>query len=102
MIAKWGWVGKPDYLTGVAFDTLERFAAADGTRDGSATYQDILDTAEEMRAAIKLFIERSYFDRVWVIQEVAVAKNATVLCGSFSIAFDMLCTAIERMTGSGF
>jgi hypothetical protein len=96
------WIGKPDNVSGIAFDTLERFAADDGTRDGSATYRDILDTVEKRRAAIQLFIERSYFDRVWIIQEVVVARNATVLCGSFSIAFDKLHIAVQRMTSSGF
>ena len=96
------WIGKPDNLSSIAFDTLERFAADDGTRDGSATYRDIWVTVEERRAAIQLFIKRSYFERVWIIQEVVVAKNATVFCGSFSLAFDMLNVAVQRMTGSGF
>jgi len=96
------WIGKPDSLSGLAFDTLERFAADDGTRDGSATYQKILDRAEERRAAIKLLIERSYFERVWVIQELVVAKSATIFCGSLSMAFDKFYLAVERMTGSGF
>jgi hypothetical protein len=41
------WIGKPGSLSGLAFDTLERFAADDGTLDGSVTYQKILDRAEE-------------------------------------------------------
>ena len=96
------WIGKPDSLSGLAFDTLTRFAAHDGTPNGSAC-QNILDTAaEERRAAIKLLIERSYFERVWVIQELVVAKIATIFCGSFSMAFDDFHLAVERMTGSGF
>jgi len=96
------WIGKPDDLSGIAFDTLKRFATDDGTQDGSATYQNILKAVEERRAAIQLFIERPYFSRMWVVQEVVVAKNATVLCGSFSIAFNMLYVAVQRMTSSGF
>jgi hypothetical protein len=96
------WLGKPDGLTELAFDTLERFAAADGTQDGSATYRDILHTADERRAAIDLFIRRPYFDRVWIIQEIVVAKKATVFCGPFSMTFDKLYLACQRMTGSGF
>ncbi|KAH0553321.1 hypothetical protein GP486_006575 [Trichoglossum hirsutum] len=96
------WTGKPDDLTGIAFDTLERFSAEDGTRDGSATYRDILDTVEERRAAIHRFIQRPYFHRAWVVQEVVAARTAIVLCGSFSISFVRLNNAVERMTGSGF
>jgi hypothetical protein len=32
------WIGAPDNLSAIAFDTLEKFAADDGTTDGSATY----------------------------------------------------------------
>jgi len=96
------WIGKPDNLSGIAFDTLERFSTHDGTQDGSGTYKDILDTAAKRRTAIQHFIERPYFGRVWVIQEVVVAKNATIHCGSFLIDFKVLHLATMRMTGSGF
>ncbi|KAE8446690.1 hypothetical protein EG329_011734 [Mollisiaceae sp. DMI_Dod_QoI] len=96
------WIGKPDSLSSLAFDTLERFAADDGTLVGSATYQKTLDIAEERTAAIKLLIERSYFERVWVIQELVVARRATIFCGPLSMAFDKFYLAVERMTGSGF
>ncbi|PMD44749.1 HET-domain-containing protein [Hyaloscypha variabilis F] len=96
------WIGQPDNLSDLAFDTLEHFAADDGTLDASPTYQGILDIADKRRAAIKLLIERSYFERVWVIQEVLVAKRATIFCGSLSMAFDKFYLAVERMTGSGF
>jgi len=96
------WIGKPDSLSGPAFDTLERFAADDGTLDGSAAYQKIMHRAEERRAAIKLLTERSYFERVLVIQELVVAKRVTMFCGSLSMAFDKFYLAAERMTGSGF
>ncbi len=98
------WLGKPDSRTELAFDTLERFSADDHTPDGSATYKDIeiLGTVDERRAAIELFIQRPYFDRVWIIQEVVVAEKAMVFCGPFSITFEKLYAACQRMTGSGF
>ena len=96
------WIGEPDNLSTLAFDTLERFAIDDGTPDGSATYLDIQDTVKERKEAIRLFIERPYFFRMWVIQEVVVARSVTVFCGSWSIDFDKLHIAMQRMTGSGF
>ena len=95
------WIGGPDDLSDLAFDTLKRFAADDRTSDGSATYRDIQDTVRERRAAVQLFIERPYFVRMWIIQEVVVAKKATIRCGSLHLDFDKLQTAIQRMTGSG-
>jgi hypothetical protein len=96
------WIGNADNLSPLAFDTLERFSADDGTQGGSATYQDILSTVKERKTAIQLLIERPYFGRVWVVQEVVVAKEATVHCGSFSMPFKLLYLAMMRMTGSGF
>jgi len=96
------WIGKLDNLSSIAFDTLERFSIYDSTQDGSATYKDILDTIEERRTAVQYLMERPYFGRVWVIQEVVVAKNATIHCGTFMIDFELLHLATMRMTSSRF
>ena len=96
------WLGEPDELSSLAFDTLTRFAADDGTADGSLTYQNILSTMAEREAAIRLLVQRPYWGRVWVIQETVAAKKATVLCGSLTLSFDDLYLAFIRMTGSGF
>lgn len=96
------WLGEPDGLSAVAFDTLERFAVDDGTQDGSATYRDIQDTAKERKVAVQLFLERSYFVRMWTIQEVVVARKVTVYCGSLALDYDRMHNATRRMTGSGF
>jgi hypothetical protein len=96
------WVGEQDDLTALSFDTLERFSVDDGTLDGSATYRDLLDTKTERTEAIQRFIERPYFIRMWIIQEIVVAKETTIVCGSYSLDFDRMQMAIRRMTGSGF
>jgi hypothetical protein len=96
------WIGKPDNLSALAFDTLKRFSVDDGSSDGSATYRSIEGSVEERRAAIKLLLDRPYFTRMWVVQEVVVAKKATVHCGTLSIDFERMNISVKRMTGSGF
>ena len=44
--------------------------------------------------ALSRFFDRSYFHRVWVMQEVAVSKNPMVLFGSMSLDYSVL----ERVT----
>lgn len=96
------WIGSPDDLSNLAFDTLTQFASDDGTPDGSATSDELQATAPGRRAAIQWFISRPYFLRMWIIQEVLVARKATIRCGALHLDFDKLQTAIQRMTGSGF
>lgn len=43
------WRGKSSPLRSTAFDPLKRFAAADGSQDGSATLRDIFETVKERR-----------------------------------------------------
>lgn len=96
------WIGEPDELSPLAFDTLLRFAADDGTPDGSNTYRDLQDDRlEQRRAAVQRFVQRQYFFRMWIVQEVVAAKKATVFCGPDSIDFDSTCLALQRVTGSG-
>lgn len=95
------WIGVPDHLSAIAFETLEKFVVDDGTTDGSATYRQ-LQGAEQRRAAIKLFLDRGYFARMWIVQEVVVAQKVTILCGALSLDFDSIRVAFQRMTGSGF
>jgi hypothetical protein len=47
--------------------------------DGQSRYQELINDPRWL-SVIKLF-KRLYFCRVWVIQEVVVAKKAIVLCG---------------------
>jgi len=98
------WLGKPDSLTELAFDTLGRFSAGGGAPGGGAACKGIgvLGAVDERRAAVEFLVQRPYFDRVWIIQEVVVARKAIVFCGPFSITFEKLYAACQRMTGSGF
>ncbi|PVH68642.1 HET-domain-containing protein [Cadophora sp. DSE1049] len=96
------WIGASDNLSALAFDTLEKFAADDGTTDGSATYRQLQDSAEVRRAAVQLIVERGYFIRIWIVQEVVVARKVVILCGTLSLDFDSMRVAIQRVTGSGF
>ncbi|KAK7948423.1 uncharacterized protein PG986_009309 [Apiospora aurea] len=69
------WLGPTDEQAGLAFDTLERFAQDDGTSDASITLKHIeSDRATERRSALEKLLQRPWFSRMWVIQEVVVAR----------------------------
>ena len=93
------WIGEPDPLSSIAFDILERFAAEDGTLDGSVTRRSIYDHLDVRKTAIRLFIERPYFTRIWIVQEIVVAKRVEVCSGNLSLDLDVVIRAVGRMTG---
>ncbi|RFU79769.1 het-domain-containing [Trichoderma arundinaceum] len=46
-------------------------------------------------AAVNSLLERSWFSRVWVIQEVAVSKESSIRCGDGEIAWEVLANALR-------
>lgn len=58
------WIGEPNSLSELAFDILEQFTLDDGTPDGSTTHRILRGSMEKRVAAIDLFTQRSYFNRV--------------------------------------
>lgn len=96
------WLGPADQTTSTAFDTLERFAADDGTPDGSQTSTGLQGEQISRREAVRNLLNRPWFQRIWVIQEVVVAENVVVQCGHLKILWETLYIGIRRMTGCGY
>jgi hypothetical protein len=96
------WIGEPDQLSSLAFDTLERFAAEDGTLNGSVTCRNICDNLDKRELALRSFTERPYFTRVWIVQEIVVARRVNICSGNLSLDLDMITRAVGRMTGCKF
>jgi hypothetical protein len=95
------WLGDADEHSKLALDTLRRFSTV-SPKEAIKIASQLRDEAEERRAAIRRFIHLPYFFRMWIVQEVVAAKDATLYWGPHSIDFDAACTAMERITGSGF
>ncbi|KAG7284472.1 hypothetical protein NEMBOFW57_010846 [Staphylotrichum longicolle] len=95
------WLGEAEEDSALALDTLRRFAV-DSAKEAVAIATQLQSEAEDRRAAIQRFIQRPYFFRMWIVQELVAAKEVTLFWGSHSIDFDKACNALERMTGSGF
>jgi hypothetical protein len=54
---------------------------------------DILDPAYPALAAL---LERAWFTRVWIIQELAVSQQAVVLCGEYQCSWDDFIEAVDH------
>ncbi|XXH05480.1 hypothetical protein Hte_011910 [Hypoxylon texense] len=49
--------------------------------------------------ALSSLLEKPWFRRIWVIQEVAMAKEAVIHCGSESLPWEGLCSILELENG---
>jgi len=78
------WLGTPEDVAG-AKDTTMRFFQQ------LVKYGPADSRQEEEQAAtwakLEAFLSRSWFTRRWTIQEALLAKQATILCGSYVINF---------------
>ena len=52
-------------------------------------------------AALVTFLQRPWFRRAWVVQEVVVASQTTIICGDWTLAWDVLASSITLILGSG-
>jgi hypothetical protein len=45
--------------------------------------------------ALRALIARPWFSRRWILQEILLARNATVICGDKMVSWDALKTAVQ-------
>lgn len=94
------WLGEEENNSSLAIAFLNRwhdgiFAAQNnvpgrfGTRPLEAAISFIEDPIDEQSIqAVNFLLMRSYWSRIWIIQEIVLAKTRLVLCGAQSIEFD--------------
>ncbi|OAL24138.1 hypothetical protein AYO20_10750 [Fonsecaea nubica] len=119
------WLGKPAEDTRLAFRLLEVFAALssepDGVVEGSEAQRHLLileELVQELcldhpfqvfadltnaawRGAFAL-VERPWFTRLWVVQEVALSSNLSIRCGKFDTSGDAFCSALRIISMIAF
>ncbi|KAL2127960.1 hypothetical protein VTI74DRAFT_9925 [Chaetomium olivicolor] len=69
-----------------------RFALTPEEMDATPELERLIDNTEA-RAAFLTLLQRPWFSRVWVVQEVTVSFHTTVKCGAVEISFDDLAQA---------
>jgi hypothetical protein len=63
----------------------------------SRLYQSRADLWMLVRRALSSLLSRRYFSRVWILQEVALAKEALVLCGEYEVPWEYLRQMTESL-----
>ncbi|ORY71929.1 heterokaryon incompatibility protein-domain-containing protein [Pseudomassariella vexata] len=84
------WLGEnnDDSATAISFISeimkLENFDSISEKRENAPKWQSLL-----------LLMQRPWFSRRWVVQEIALARAATVYCGSDQISWEHFAVAVE-------
>ncbi|KAL5089142.1 hypothetical protein Trisim1_005995 [Trichoderma cf. simile WF8] len=82
------WLGKADEHTDRACAVIEKFARSH--RTSGTDHQAMVDELKQhaQLTALASFFSRTWFTRVWVVQEVVLSQTATVICGSCVFNWD--------------
>lgn len=114
------WLGEEDFHTAGALKVMEALAEVDYTRLEKAPYYDdfdaftAYDTLVEAGEALGLpyieagewrdyaaFLQRKWFERIWVLQEKVFAKKTEVLVGPHRLPWDYITEAASVLKQSG-
>ena len=85
------WLGEDPGCIGIAFQQVTALANATAEE-----LPNILNTPGPWRESLKEILHHRWWGRIWIIQEVAVAREIIVQCGDHTLAWDDLCLLLMR------
>jgi Heterokaryon incompatibility protein (HET) len=97
------WLGEESKNSDLAFKYVEQLAATVRATSYSSIDEKALQkhglpgTGSKPWEALGSILQRPWFSRSWVVQEAAVAKSATLHCGSSSIAWADFALVLARL-----
>jgi hypothetical protein len=107
------WTGPSSEDTGLALTTLREIASGLYVRDDerlahrsdswALSLEQDLEALKSKRPnwfAIRNLLRREWFSRLWVLQEVLLATNATLYAGQHSIDWEIFVLALEWLWGN--
>jgi hypothetical protein len=92
------WLGEEADNSGIAFNVVRQLGnnTQRGPGERDTVYPEITSDQREVHwKALTALLERPWWERVWVRQEVALASEATVHCGTQTCTFAALTTTID-------
>jgi Heterokaryon incompatibility protein (HET) len=81
----------------LAFDYIHRWAKPFSLPNKELVMELMLDKLDPVHVALRQLFSRSYFQRRWVIQEVALASEVICLCGDLELPWDTLTHAASAL-----
>jgi hypothetical protein len=102
------WLGQATQETDILMDALQRLDEYNSSHSNKDNHRDLEqwdtfwlfvseDSYFERRKCLDQLLSRPWFKRVWILQEIANAKRASILCGTKSIRAHTLALAPSLM-----
>lgn len=97
------WVGEESSDSGAALDFVEwlerQFEGLAQTE--IPLTRNIMNNTSEQWKALARFLDRPFFRRIWIIQEMVAASNAMLICGERQLEWEKLALVIASLQRSG-
>ncbi|KAK0627771.1 heterokaryon incompatibility protein-domain-containing protein, partial [Immersiella caudata] len=96
------WLGEASADSDIAFDALKgaargKFMKLDEEEDLEDVQKKAPGESLEERRAVFAVLERPWFQRIWVVQEVGVARRILMKCGSSELEGFVFCSGLSAM-----
>ena len=85
------WIGQEDHTTAQTFNLLRR------TPVGIVTSLPSKDT-EVMITGLQALCSREYWQRVWILQELTLARQVVICCGNSQLLWHRLCDVFKALS----
>ncbi|RYP34406.1 hypothetical protein DL767_004275 [Monosporascus sp. MG133] len=82
------WLGEPTAGSDEALEEIRTAAIGKPTKPS---------INEQTKQAIQSLLQRQWFERIWVLQEVAAARNVLMKCGSTEIDGFVFCSGLQSL-----
>ena len=91
------WLGPADDESGRAFSMCARLAAyAESSESKGKEAVKTKDDFDSNDSSLEHLVERPWWTRVWVVQEVILAREAIIVCGLDAMRWETLHSAVEK------
>lgn len=105
------WLGPDDLVTESGIEVMNRLSSVAPEKRDAELHPDLDDQevyevlgipfiTSQKWLALATFLLRTWFKRIWVLQETFVAKNVVVLCGSHTVNWENIIGASRTLNGT--
>ncbi|KAB8207040.1 heterokaryon incompatibility protein-domain-containing protein [Aspergillus parasiticus] len=93
----YAWIGEEGDGSSEVIETLKQIAKQrlEPTMPSSNRYQDIPPLGRIFWNNLGKLLERKWFRRIWIVQEIVLARDIMVLCGKESVPWSQFCDMIR-------